>query len=99
MYIIVTSKPEEYTAEPGTGISAVETWNYLFYGRVRSVFTIGEVTAEDARVKIVDADDPGCVNWVPAKFFGDFDDLAAARAELEDLTRFGAIDARLERVA
>ena len=59
MYIIVTSKPEEYTAEPGTGISAVETWNYLFYGRVRSVFTIGEVTAEDARVKIVDADDPG----------------------------------------
>jgi hypothetical protein len=99
MYIIVTSKPEEYTAEPGSGIAPVETWNYVFYGRVRSVFTIGEVTGDDARVKIVDEADPACVNWVPAKFFGAFDTLDAARHELEELTRFGAIDARLEPAA
>jgi hypothetical protein len=99
MYIIVTSKPGEYTAEPAAGITAVERWNYLFYGRLRSTFTIGEVTGDGARVKIVDAADPSCINWVPAKFFGAFDTLDAARHELEELTRFGAIDARLEPAA
>lgn len=99
MYIIVTSKPGEYTAEPVDGITPVERWNYLFYGHLRSVFTIGEVTDDGARVRIVDDEDPTCVNLVPAKFFGNFEDLEAARHELEDLTRFGEIDARLEKVA
>lgn len=99
MYIIVTSKPEEYEADVGAGVRPVETYRYFFYGQHRATFTIGEVVAEDARVQITDAVDPSCVNSVPIKFFGDFDEVEDARGEIEALVRFGAIDARLERVA
>ena len=99
MYIIVTDKPGEYSSEPGAGVRAVESWNYLFYGQHRATFTISEVTEAGARIRIVDAEDPRCINSVPSKFFGDFDDVDAARAEIEELVRFGAIDARLEKVA
>jgi hypothetical protein len=99
MYIIVTDKPGEYSSKPGAGVKAVESWRYLFYGKPRATFTISEVTDAAARIDIVDAEDPTCVNSVPNKFFGDFDDVEAARAEIEELIGFGEIDARLERVA
>ncbi|MEM7444983.1 MAG: ferredoxin [Pseudomonadota bacterium] len=98
MYIIVTSKPQEYSAELGSGVRAVETYDYFFYGQHRATHIIGEVVADDARVRIIDAEDPDCINSVPTKFFGDFDDVEAAREELEELIRFGDIDTRLERV-
>lgn len=97
MYIIVTSKPNEYAAEHGEGIKPVERYDYFFFGNHRATFTIGEVVDPAARVKIVDAEDPRCVNSVPHKFFGDFDDVEDARGEIQELVRFGAIDARLER--
>ena len=98
MYIIVTSKPNEYSADLGTGVRAVETYDYFFYGKHLATHVIGEVVAGDARVQIVDAEHPDCVNSVPYKFFGDFDAIDDAREELQELTRFGDIDARLERV-
>lgn len=97
MYIIVTSKPNEYAADHGDGIRPVERYDYFFYGNHRATFTIGEVVDDAARVEIVDAEDPSCVNSVPHKFFGDFSDVATARGEIEELVRYGAIDARLER--
>jgi len=97
MYIIVTAKPHEYSADHGEGIRPVETFDYFFYGNHRATFTIGEVVDDRARVTIVDAEDPGCVNSVPHKFFGDFADVAEARGEIEELVRYGSIDARLER--
>ena len=99
MYIIVTNKPGEYSSEPGDGVRAIESWKYLFYGQERAIFTISEVTDTTARIRIVDAEDPSCVNSVPNKFFGDFEDVEAARAEIEELIKFGDLDARLERVA
>jgi hypothetical protein len=98
MFIIVTSKPQEYAADPGAGIRPVETWNYYFYGQHRATFVIGEVVSPDARVTITDAEHPDCVNSVPSKFFGQFDEVAKARAEIEELSHYGRIDARIERV-
>src|SRR6056297_412126 len=99
LFIIVTSKPNEYDAAYGDGVRAVETYKYYFYGTHRATFTIGEVVENSARVTITDAEYPDAVNSVPIKFFGDFGDADEARHELEELTRFGDIDARLERVA
>jgi hypothetical protein len=99
MFIIVTSKPHEYSAEHGDGIRPVETYEYWFYGTHRATFTIGEVVDPGARVTITDAEYPDCVNSVPNKFFGNFDDVSEARAEIEELTHYGNIDARIERVA
>ncbi len=98
MYIIVTSKPEEYFAEHGAGVRPVETYRYYFYGQHRATFTIGEVVDAEARVTIIDSADPTCINSVPTKFFGNFADVEDARCELEELVRFGDIDARLERI-
>lgn len=98
MYIIVTSKPEEYSAEHDAGVRPVETYRYYFYGQHRATFMIGEVVEVGARVTITDAEDPTCINLVPTKFFGDFGDVEDARGELEELVRFGDIDARLELV-
>ena len=99
MFIIVTSKPDEYDAAYDDGVRAMETYKYFFYGTHRATFTIGEVVDRGARVTITDAEYPDAVNSVPVKFFGDFGDIGEAREELEELTRFGDIDARLERVA
>jgi len=99
MFIIVTSKPKEYDAEHDEGVRAIETYKYFFYGTHRATFTIAEVILNSARVTIRDAEYPDAVNSVPIKFFGNFNDVDAARDELEELTRFGDIDAHLERVA
>ena len=99
MHIIFTNKPDEYSSEPDPSIKILESWRYLFCGRERAVFTIGEVTDADARIKIIDADDNSCVNSVPNKFFGDFADADAARAEIEELVHFADIDAKLEKVS
>jgi hypothetical protein len=99
MYIIVTSKPHEYTARHDAGIRPVETWKYFFYGQHRATFTIGEVVDPEARVTIVDAEYPDAINSVPSKFFGGFDEVGEARAEIEELAHYGTIDARIERVA
>lgn len=99
MFIIVTSKPNEYDASYGAGVRPVETYKYYFYGNHRATFTIGEVVEATARVTITDIEYPDAVNSVPIKFFGNFGDVGEARHELEELTRFGEIDARLERVA
>lgn len=96
MFIVATAKPGEYDAEPGDGLRPVETYQYLFYGELKAVFTVCEVVGEGARVSIIDAGDPSCVNAVPIKFYDAFDTVDDARAELDQLITFGSIDARLE---
>ena len=98
MFIIITDKPGEYSSEPDANVQPVESWKYIFYGKQRATFTIGEVTSDDARIKIIDAEDTSCINSVPSKFFGDFSDIEAARAEINELIHFSDIDARLEKV-
>lgn len=97
MYIILTSKLNEYDARPGQGIAPVEAYEYYFYGKKKADFTIAEVTGDGGRVSIVETGEGGMTNSVPLKFFERFDTVEAARAELEQLVTFGSIDARLER--
>ena len=98
MYIITTSKAGAFQAIPGAGVTIVETWRYLFYGKERAVYAICEIIDPEARIDIVDADDDRCVNSLPNKFFGAFDDIETAREEIRTLTNFSDLDARLERV-
>lgn len=94
MYVILTSKPGEFSTELVDGLTAVETYDYLFYGRKKAEYVIAELSG-DVRVRIVDATDPSIVNNVPSKFLEKFDTLESAREELAALTRFGNIDAQL----
>ncbi|WP_112324047.1 ferredoxin [Oceanibium sediminis] len=99
MYIIFANKPGEYSSEPDSNIKTLESWRYLFYGREMATFTIAEVVDESARIKIIDAKEPKYVNSVPNKLFGEFPDVSAARAEIEELISFADLDAKLEQVA
>lgn len=104
MYIILTSKVDEYVAKPDTGISPVESYSYYFYGKNKADFTIAEVGAEvgadgGGRVCIVESDDSGLINSVPIKFYEKFATLEEARDELKQLVTFGTIDTSLEKVA
>lgn len=94
MYVILTSKPGEFTTELVDGLTPVETYDYIFYGRKKAEYVIAEL-AGDVRVRIVDAVDPSIVNNVPSKFLEKFDSVESARTELGALTRFGNIDAQL----
>lgn len=97
MYVILTSKPGQYRSEPGPGFAASELYDYFSCGRRRARFLIAELQSPSARVRIIEEGEGGAVNDVPAKFLPAFKTIAAARADLQTLTRFGDSDARLER--
>ncbi|MCH4562018.1 ferredoxin [Halomonas sp. EGI 63088] len=97
MYIILTSKSDEYAAQPEGGMVPVESYEYFFYDKKKADFTIAEVIADGGRVSIVEAGEGGAVNSVPLKFFERFETLEEARAELKQLVTFGHIETRLER--
>ena len=96
MYVILTSKPGQFHSEMGEGMRLVEAYDYVFCGRTRAQFVIAELTG-DARVRIVDEGSPSVVNLVPCKFLPTFGSVEKARAELNQLVRFGELDASLVR--
>ena len=51
------------------------------------------------RVALVEVAPPHVRNLVPSKFLPHFGSVQAARDELQQLVSFGALDARLQRVA
>ncbi|OZI76671.1 MULTISPECIES: hypothetical protein [Bordetella] len=95
MYVILTSKPGQYRTEAGADIALLEAWDYILCGRVRAHFEIGRLHRE-TRVRVVEEDGSGTVNWVPSKFLERFDSYDAARRELDQLCAFGGLDARLQ---
>ena len=96
MYVILTSKPGQYTTESGDGLNVVDGYDYLFYGHLRARFEIAHIL-HATRVRIVEDEDAGVVNSVPSKFFEKYPDVAAAKRELLSLCNFGDLDARLVR--
>lgn len=96
MYTILTSKPGLYNAQADEGSVVLETYEYLFYGRLKAIYQLVRLDRE-TRIRITEVDPPYTTNSVPTKFLDKFDTLEAARAELEHLVRFGGLDARLLR--
>ncbi|WP_370530045.1 MULTISPECIES: 2Fe-2S iron-sulfur cluster-binding protein [Ramlibacter] len=96
MFVILTSKPGQYRSEPGAGMQPRERYDYLLCGRLRARFVVAELQGA-SRVRIVDEADASSVNEVPSKFLPTFERIEQARSELENLVRFGDLDARLVR--
>jgi hypothetical protein len=96
MYAIITSKPGQYQAQAGDGAVVIESYEYLFYGRLKAVYQLIELQGE-TRIRITEEDPPYTSNSVPTKFLEKFDTLEAARAELKHLTGFGGLEATLRR--
>ncbi|WP_172332039.1 ferredoxin [Mangrovicoccus sp. HB161399] len=94
MYVILTTKPGEFRTEMTEGVTKVESWDYIFYGRKRANFVIARIEGAP-RITIVEDAPPQIVNRVPSKLFESFDTLEEARAELNTLTHYGSMDIEL----
>jgi hypothetical protein len=94
VYVILTTRPGKFRTELEHGLCAVETWDYVFYGRRLARFTIARLDA-NARIRIVDETDPRIVNRIPARLVEQHESVERAREALRTLTRFGSLDARL----
>lgn len=93
-YVILTSKPGQFRTEISPGLVAVESYEYLAQGKLRACFVIAELQHE-TKLRVVDEAAAPILNLVPSKFLPRFPTLAAARAELEHLTRFRSVEAAL----
>lgn len=97
-YLILSSRDGQYRTEPGDGMTPVEGYHYLFYGRRRARFVIASL-AQPTKVRIVDCGPPERVSLVPSRLLPQYPTLDAARAALKELVSFGTLDVRLERTA
>lgn len=97
MYVVLTTKPGEFQTVITKGLTPVESYDYIFYGRKRANFTIAELD-DPVKIRIVEDEPPQIVNDVPSKLFEKFDTLDEARAELNTLTHYGTMDIKLEKV-
>ena len=99
MYVVLTSKVNEYDATPERGLTVLKTFDYYFYDRCTTAFSIAHVDVDGARVRIAEIGEGGTVNSIPVKFFEAFDSLEEAEAELQQLTLSPLMRIRLEERA
>ena len=97
MFVVLTTKPGEFRTEIANGLQAVESYDYVFYGRKRANFTIAELS-DEIRIRIVEDEPPQIVNDIPSKLFEKFETIEEARSELHTLTHYGSMDIKLRKV-
>jgi hypothetical protein len=85
-FVILTSKPGQYETQMVEGLVSAESYEYKFYERTLARFDIVRLV-EDVRIKIVDAQDPTQVNFVPSKFLEKFVSIEDACAALRTLVK------------
>lgn len=93
-YVILTSKPGQFRTELSPGLTPVEGYDFHAHGKLRARFVIAEL-AHETKLRVVDEAAAPILNLVPSKFLPRFASVAAARAELQHLTRFGSQEASL----
>ncbi len=96
MYAIITSKPGQYKAHVCGDAAVVETYEYMFYGRIKAIYQVIELQAE-AQIQIIEDDPPYATNTVSTKFLDKFESLEAVRSELKHLSTFGRLEATLRK--
>lgn len=94
MFVLLTSRPGQFRTEPTAGMSAVEAYDYVFYGKCTARFVIAQLAA-DTKVRVLEETPPGIVNLVSTKFFDKYATLEEARAALRALASFGSMDIAL----
>ena len=94
MFIILASKPGQYRTDVAAGMEVIERYDYLFVKKLKAHYVIVE-SGMDCKVRVVEENDGGVVNLIPAKFLPHFPTLDAARRELRKLASFGTLETEL----
>lgn len=95
MFVLITSKMDEYQAEPESGLTPLKHYDYYFYQRKRAEICIARIDSASARVSITEAGDNGTRNSIPIKFFESFESLQQAELELQHLASSTTLDVRV----
>lgn len=97
MYVILTTKPGVFKTELAEGLTAVEAYDYILFGKRKSQFVIARIEG-NPKIKIVEDEPPHLVNRVPSKFLQKYESVGAAHQELLELAKFAITDAHLEKL-
>lgn len=84
-YIILTNKEAYQTNLHSEGIELVESYDYVFFDKIKASYSIVKVVDPACKIIITEDGEKKYVNHVPVKFFETFDDLEGAREELWEL--------------
>ena len=98
MYIIFGSKKNVYNSIPPDGIEIIEKYLYKFYGEIKLELSIGKVINMKSKIRVVDCSQKNCENFIPVKFFGNFNDIESARKEIEALICYGNLKTDIEKI-
>jgi ferredoxin len=98
MYVILTSKPGVFRTELGEGLTAVDVYDYILFGRKKAQFIIARIEGSP-RITIIEDEPPHVVNHIPSKFLQKYESAAAAYEDLQQLSNAASDDVRLEPVA
>jgi ferredoxin len=97
MYVILTTKPGVFRTELTDGLTPVEAYDYILFGKRKAQFVIARIEGSP-RIRIVEDEPPHVVNLVPSKFLQKFESIGAAHQELLHLAKFSSTDVRLEKI-
>jgi ferredoxin len=98
MYVILTTKPGVFKTELGEGLTAVDAYDYMLFGRRKSQFVIARIEGSP-KIRIVEDEPPHLVNLIPSKFLQKYQSVQAAYEELRSLAKFSSDDdVRLDQV-
>ena len=92
------SKKDVYESTPLEGIEIVERYLYKFYNEVKLELNIAKVNDENCKIKVTDCANKKYINYISAKFFGNFRDPDEARKEIEELIFYGNLKTELEKI-
>jgi len=98
VYVILTSKTGLFKTELSEGLTAIQTYDYFWFGQKKARFVIAQIEGTP-KIRIVDDEPPHLVNCIPSKLVQKFDTVDAALEELQSLANFSSSDIRLEKVS
>ena len=99
MYVVLTTKPGEFRTEMSPGVQAVETYDYIFYGRKRASFTIAKLADDQQAGSASSRTSRRRSKTTCRASCSRSSTRSRTRAhELKTLTSYGSMDIQLKRV-
>jgi hypothetical protein len=98
-FIILTNKDTYRTDLNSPGIETVESYDYVFFDKVKATYSIAKVTDKNCKITITENSDKSYVNHIAVKFFEAFDDIEEARKELAQMVGPNSENQRLKKVS
>ncbi|MGO4886701.1 hypothetical protein ACJ2A9_03000 [Anaerobacillus sp. MEB173] len=98
-YIILTNKEDYQTDLNNKGLQQIETYNYLFFGKLKAKYTICKVIDDSIKIQLIEEKDGvSYINDIPVKFFEPYENIEQAQDELKELSGPDNDDSKLELV-